>query len=87
MYKDLELQETVTKHDLVSYGFYFNERKRKFEFFRKLFDNVGVIFTVYIQENDSSRFINYKVKNLNTGSPYAPFYSRKYSCNMMLQTE
>lgn len=81
MYKDLELQETVTKHDLVSYGFCFNERKRRFEFFRKLTDNIGVTFTVYIPENDNGRYINYKVTNLNTESPYAPFYSRKYSCN------
>ncbi len=81
MYKDLELRETVTKHDLVNYGFYFNEGRRKFEFFRKLSDNIGVTFIAYIPENDNGRYINYKVMNLNTGSPYAPFYNRRYSHN------
>lgn len=86
MYKDLKLQETAIKHHLESYGFYFNERKRKLEFFRKLSDNIGVTFIAYIPEIDNSRYINYKVTNLNTGSPYAPFYNRKYSCRRSRKT-
>lgn len=80
MYRELELQEIVTKDDLISYGFCFNERKRKFELFKKLSDSIGVSFIVYLPEDENGKFINYKVTNLNTGSPYAPFYNRKYSC-------
>lgn len=80
MYRELELQEAVTENDLISYGFCFNERKRKFELFKKLLDNIEATFLVYLPEDENGKFINYKVTNLNTGSPYAPFYNRKYSC-------
>ncbi len=80
MYRELELQEIVTENDLISYGFSFNERKRKFELFKKLMDNIGATFIVYLPEDENGKFINYKVTNLNTGNPYAPFYNRRYSC-------
>lgn len=79
MYRELELQETVTENDLISYGFSFNERKRKFELFKKLTDNIGAAFIAYLPEDENGKFINYKVTNLNTGNPYAPFYNRRYS--------
>lgn len=66
---------------MISYGFSFNERKRKFELFKKLTDNIGAAFIVYLPEDENGKFINYKVTNLNTGNPYAPFYNRSYSHN------
>lgn len=79
MYKDLELQESVTKQDLRKYGFCFT--KGKYEFFKKLCDNIGVTFIVNISDNNGDKFINYKITNLNTGNPYTPCYSMEYSNN------
>lgn len=78
MYRSLELTDEITKQTLRKYGFRFNGMN--YEFFKKLGNNISITFIANVADNnDDNSFINYKVTDMNTDNPYAPYYTDKYS--------
>lgn len=80
MYREIHLKKNVTIKDLKDYGFKFNGVYYVYHKGYKNRTTLTVIANVSTIDKDET-FINYKVSNMNTDLPYAPYYSRRYSEN------